>query len=203
MAIEYIPKWNELIFYTQKLFFVRQFETIAFFLILYLQREAEQERQDTKRSKDNHWDYIAVGRNTERTNQHWNQAQTDILYPENQAICRAQNLLVNNLWHRWPHGCWYQRETYAQYQDGTKSQSFAWESRQNEGEDTMANNHDNRTYHHHRSTFTLVVDEHTKEWGQDHRQDWEPFEQTRCLCIANHKSLLEEVSRKALEWEDS
>ena len=67
----------------------------------------------------------------------------------------------------------------------------------------MANNHDHSTYHHHRSTFTLVVNEHTKEWGQDHRQDWEPLEQTRCLCIANHQCLLEEVSRKALEWEDS
>ena len=72
MAIEYIPKWNELIFYAQKLFFIWQFEAIAFFLILYLQREAEQERQDTKRSKDNHWHYIAVGRNAERTNQHRN-----------------------------------------------------------------------------------------------------------------------------------
>ena len=110
MAIEYIPKWNELIFYTQKLFFVRQFETIAFFLILYLQREAEQERQDTKRSKDNHWHYIAIGRNAKRTYQHRYQAQTDILYPENQAISRAQNLLINDLWNRWPHRRWHQRE---------------------------------------------------------------------------------------------
>ena len=67
----------------------------------------------------------------------------------------------------------------------------------------MANNHDNRTYHHHRSTFTLIVDEHTEEWSQDHRQDWEPLEQARCLSVANHQCLLEEVSSKALEWEDS
>ena len=71
MAIEYIPKWNELIFYTQKLFFIWQFETVAFLLVLYLQSEAEQECQYAKGSKDNHRYYIAVGRNAERTNQHW------------------------------------------------------------------------------------------------------------------------------------
>ena len=71
MAIEYIPKWNELIFYTQKLFFVRQFEAVALFLIFYLESEAEQECQHTKRSEDNHRYYIAVGRYTKRTNQHW------------------------------------------------------------------------------------------------------------------------------------
>ena len=71
MAIEYIPKWNQLIFYAQKLFFIWQFEAVAFLLVLYLESEAEQECQYAKGSEDNHRYYITVGRNAERTNQHW------------------------------------------------------------------------------------------------------------------------------------
>ena len=202
MAIEFISKWNELIFYSQKLFFIWQFETVAFLFVLYLQSKTEQECQDTKRSKDNHGHYIAVGRNAERTNQHGDQAQTDILYPENQAISRTQNLLIDNLWHTGPHGRWHQREAYAQHQNSAKRQGFAWIKWQDKSEDTMTNNHDNRTYHHHGCTFTLIINKHSEEWSQDHRQDWEPFEQARCLSVANHQCFLEEVGRKALEWEN-
>lgn len=67
----------------------------------------------------------------------------------------------------------------------------------------MANNHDNRTYHHHRCTFTLIINKHTEEGSQHHCQNWEPFEQARRLGIADHQCLLEEVGGKALEWEDS
>ena len=203
MAIEYIPKWNELIFYTQKLFFVWQFETVALFLIFYLESEAEQECQHTKRSKDNHWYYITIGGNTERTNQHGYQAQADILYPENQAIGRTEDLLINNLWHTGPHRCWHQREANTQHENSAESQGLAWIKWQDKREDTVANNHDNRTYHHHRCTFTLIINEHTEEWSQYHCQDWEPLEQTRCLSVGDHEGLLEEVGCKALEWEDS
>ena len=125
------------------------------------------------------------------------------MYPENQAISRAQNLLINDLWNTGPHRSRHQREADTQYQNGAESQSFAWINWQYKCEDTMANNHDNRTYHHHRRTFTLVVNKHAKEWGQYHCQDWEPLEQTRSLSVANHQGLLEEVGREALEWEDS
>ena len=178
MAIEYIPKWNELIFYVQKLFFVWQFQTVAFFLIFYLQGEAEQECQYAKGSEDNHRYYIAISRNAKRTNQHRYQAQTDILHPENQAIGRTQNLLINNLWNRWPHRCWHEREAYAQHQNSAKRQGLAWIKWQDKREDTVANNHNNSTNHHHRSTFTLIINKHTEEWSQYHRQDWEPFKET-------------------------
>ena len=149
MAIEYIPKWNELIFYAQKLFFIWQFEAVALFLVFYLQSKTEQECQHTKRSEDNHRNYITIGRNAERTNQHWHQAQADILYPENQAISRTQNLLIDNLWHTGPHGRWHQREANTQHENRAESQHLAWIKWQDKSEDTMANNHDNRTYHHH------------------------------------------------------
>ena len=68
--MEDIPKWNQQIFYAQKLFFVWQFKAVAFFLIFNLQGEAEQECQDAKGSEDNHRYYIAIGRNAESTNQH-------------------------------------------------------------------------------------------------------------------------------------
>ena len=66
----------------------------------------------------------------------------------------------------------------------------------------MASNHNDGTEQHHRSTFTLIVDERTKERCQYHRENREPFKQTCRFCIGNLQGLLQEVRCKTLEGED-
>ena len=66
----------------------------------------------------------------------------------------------------------------------------------------MAHNHYYSTKHHHRSTFTFIINECSEERRENHCENREPLKQTGCFCITNLQRLLKEVGRKTLEWED-
>ena len=124
-------------------------------------------------------------------------------YPEDKAVGRAENLLVDDLRNRWPQGGRNERETDAKHHNRGESQEFAVRRRQRESEHQVADNQKQSAPDQHRSALSLRVKKPAKERSDDGGADREPPEYVRgCLGGDSIQIALEHIRAISLERED-
>lgn len=106
------------------------------------------------------------------------EAEADVLNPEDGGIGRADDLLVDQLGHRGPQGGGHQREGGAEDEDGDighhgAADGVALEDGQDEGEGEVADDQQDGAEHEHGGSLTLVVDIVAEDGGDGHGQQRE------------------------------
>ena len=76
---------------------LREFKAITLLLVLDLQEECKEERQDTEGREYQHRHKITAGEVENGPDQQRYEAQADVLHPEDEAVSASKHLFVNNL----------------------------------------------------------------------------------------------------------
>ena len=94
-----------------------EFQAVTLALVFDLEKEGEQEGEHAERREYDHRDNVSSGRFTQGTYEQRNEAETDVLYPENEAICAAEHFLVDDLGNTGPKSRRNQREGKSEQKD--------------------------------------------------------------------------------------
>ena len=207
---------------TRLLLDVRLLKTEASLLVERLQIDGEEEGKHTEACEDeqrhgvvvrdelstgclscDNCRVVGVGRGEEVADELRNEAETDVLHPEDEAVSRAENLLVDNLRNAWPESCRNESERDAEQYDSRVGDDGALCCREHEGEDEMAADEEQCAAHEHRCTLTLAVEEVAEERSDYGCTDREPTEDVRgCFGRDAVKVALQHVGTVTLEGED-
>ena len=123
---------------------IGKFEAVAFLLVNCLEVEGEEEGEYAKACKYDQWYCVVVGDEVgacflgcyygrivgigackQVSDNLWNEAETDILYPEYETVGRTQNLLIDNLGDTGPQSCRNEGKADAKQHDGAEGQQGA------------------------------------------------------------------------------
>lgn len=207
---------------TRLLLDVRLLKTEASLLVECLQIDGEEESKNTEACEDeqrhgvvvrdelragclgcDNRRVVGVGRGEEVADELRNEAETDVLHPEDEAVSRTENLLVDNLRNAWPQSCRHESERDAEQYDSRVGNDGTLCCREHEGEDEVAADEEQCAAHEHRRTLTLAIEEVAEERSDYGCTDREPAEDVRgCFGRDAVKVALQHVGTVALEGED-
>lgn len=142
---------------TRLLLDVRLLKTEASLLVECLQIDGEEESENAEACEDeqrhgvvvrdelgtcclscDNRRVVGVGRSEEVADELRNEAETDVLHPEDKAVGRTENLLVDDLRNAWPQSCRHESERDAEQYDSRVGDDGALCCREHEGEDEVA-----------------------------------------------------------------
>lgn len=179
------------------------FKAVVVLAVEHFQPDAEEDGEHAECGEDEHRHEVAAGGVECLAYEQRHEAEADVLYPEYQAVGRAEDIVVDDLGNGRPQGGWHEREADAEHEYERHGQPHLRNRRQQECEAEVAARHDNGADDKHRGSVSLIVEERAEEGGQYHSQDGEDAEEARCRLGAYAEGLLHVVGSVALEGEDA
>lgn len=144
------------------------FKAVVVLAVEYFQPDAEEDGQDAECGENEHRHEVAAGGVECLAYEQRHEAETYVLYPEYQAVGRAEDVVVDDLGNRRPQGGGHEREADAEHEYKRHGQPHLRNCRQQECEAEVAACHDNGTDDKHRGSVALIVEECAEEGSQHH-----------------------------------